>query len=92
MGIKLIIAGYGESGKDTVAQWFKENTVLRYTKSTSLAAAELVYREWGYQFYKNVEDCWLDRRCNRQRWQDLILDYNQKTGHIVTGKDRKSVV
>ena len=41
MGIKLIIAGYGESGKDTVAQWFKENTVLRYTKSTSLAAAEL---------------------------------------------------
>lgn len=75
MGIAL--CGYGESGKDTVAKWLAANTTLRYQKSTSQAAAEIVFERWGYSRYPDPLTCWLDRRNHRPVWQTIILNVNR---------------
>ena len=72
----IAICGPGESGKDEASRWLAENTILLYKKSTSQAAAEVVFERWGKDHYYTVQECWNDRRNHRQTWQDTILAYN----------------
>jgi len=78
---KLAICGYGESGKDTASIWLAENTPLRYTVSTSAAAAEVVFNQIRHTYgYDSVEECHADRKNHRELWGDIIREYNEPYG------------
>jgi hypothetical protein len=79
--MRIAVCGHGRHGKCTVAKWLSENTPLRYTKSTSEAAAELVFSRLKDQYdYQSVSECWLDRANHREEWARIIWDYNQPDG------------
>lgn len=85
--MKIAICGDGQSGKGTASAWLREHTELRYLKSTSEAAAELVWLHWGryYRYgsagsYGSCEECFADRRNHRQTWAEIIWNHNQPHG------------
>lgn len=78
--MRLAICGNGQHGKDTVAEWFRDHSTLRYFCSTSEAAAPIVFQRWGIAHYGSVEACYRDRRNHRLRWAQTIWEYNQPDG------------
>ena len=74
---KLMVCGYGEHGKDEACRYIAEKTTLRYKLSTSEMFAEIVFAAVGaHMGYKNVQECWDDRRNHRQLWYEIIVDQN----------------
>ncbi len=82
--MKIAICGMARSGKTTASKWITENTSLRYSRSTSEAAAQLVYDTIKASskpcWYRNVRDAWNDRVNRRAQWARIIWDYNQPSG------------
>lgn len=77
----LAVCGYGTHGKGTFCQLLAGLTTLRYTQSTSEAAAEVVFAAIGTRYgYANSHECWLDRRNHRAEWFDIIREYNKPDG------------
>lgn len=78
---KLLIVGYARHGKDTAAEFFRDNFGLTF-KSSSLAAAEIfifdvLKDKYGY---KTFDECFEDRVNHRAEWADLINEYNREDG------------
>lgn len=72
--MKILILGHGEHGKDTAAEIITELTGLRF-ESSSLAASDLVV--WPHMpQYGNAQECFEDRRNHREKWKQLITEYN----------------
>lgn len=77
----IAICGHGDHGKGTVSRMLSEILELQYTKSTSRAAAELVFsRTKETHSYASVEDCWEDRRNHRDLWDVIIARHNKPLG------------
>jgi hypothetical protein len=77
----LAICGPGRSGKDTTSEWFKNNTTLRYTGSTSEAAAKLCYEKLKDTYsYTSVEEAFAERHDHRVEWANIIWNYNKPYG------------
>ena len=74
--MKLAICGHGGAGKDEVANLLAEMLGLEYHASTSEFAATLVFDQWGKDHYASAWHCWHDRRNHREKWRDIIRDYN----------------
>lgn len=75
--MRLALIAPGRSGKSHAAQWLAANTPLRYTQSTSQAAAAVVYADAAMRAnYQSVDECWGDRHRHRQAWRTIILSYN----------------
>lgn len=78
--MKISISGHGGCGKDTIALWFKENTILKYTKSTSAYALPEI-RTWLQDVYgltyANDGACYADRVNHRGLWASFIDLLNQ---------------
>ena len=77
MGLKIGISGHGGAGKDEAGKILAESTTLRYVAGTSKFAEAIVYERWGYQFYPDVFTCWQDRRSHRQKWAEIIGEFNR---------------
>jgi len=76
--MKLLLIGYARSGKDTAAEYLRDNFGLSF-HSSSIAACNIflfdaLKDKYGYQ---TPEDCFNDRQDKRKEWFDLILDYNK---------------
>lgn len=74
--VKLALSGPGGSGKDALGEILRDISTLRYVAGTSKFAAAMVYEAWGYRYYEDAHSCWLDRRSNRQKWAELIGEFN----------------
>jgi hypothetical protein len=77
--MKLAIVGAGRSGKDTAAEYLRDNYGLRYTHGTSQWAAKIV---WAYMTrtghgYDTPQEAWEDRHAHRELWAKVIGDYNK---------------
>jgi hypothetical protein len=77
--MKISISGDGGCGKDTLALWMKEHTILTYTKSTSAYVKTQMYKHMVSlgRDYDNEEECYNDRVNNREEWATFIDEYNK---------------
>lgn len=79
--MKLAICGPGRAGKDTASKWLACHTTLRYTESTSEAAAQLCYSKLADRYgYTSVSEAFEDRHNHRVEWADIIWSYNKPDG------------
>lgn len=74
--MKLMILGHGRHGKDTVAEYIRDEFGFACT-SSSLTAAKMIFPKLAGKYgYATVEECFADRHNHRAEWYDLILAYN----------------
>jgi hypothetical protein len=74
---KILIIGNARHGKDTLAELFNKHFGMTF-KSSSHAANELfifdkLKEEHGY---KTLEQCFEDRVNHREKWYEMVRDYN----------------
>jgi|688.fasta_scaffold31063_17 hypothetical protein len=74
---KILIIGNARHGKDTLAEFFNKHFGMTF-KSSSHAANELfifdkLKEEHGY---KTLEQCFEDRVNHREKWYEMVRDYN----------------
>lgn len=75
--MKILILGHGDHGKDEVAKLIQKFTGLTFTSSSMAAAEKTVFPVLRDKYgYRNVEECFNDRRNHRAEWKQLISDYN----------------
>lgn len=75
----ISISGHGRAGKDSLAEWMKNHTVLLYTKSTSAYLKTEMFhhmRVLGHE-YKDEEECYSDRANHRNIWAEYIDLFNK---------------
>lgn len=78
---RIAVCGYGRHGKESTSRILSELTGLCYTKSTSEAAAELVFSHTQESHgYETVQECWNDRHQHRSTWAKIIWDHNKPLG------------
>lgn len=75
---KLMVCGFGKSGKDTAAEYWRDHFGMTF-QSSSWAAGEififdLLMKKYDYA---SKEECFADRRNRRGEWFNLICDYNK---------------
>lgn len=75
----LLILGHGRHGKDSAAEYFRDNFGMQF-QSSSVAAAELfIFDELKDKYgYNTFQQCFEDRVNHRKEWHDLICDYNSE--------------
>ena len=76
--MKIGICGHGRAGKDTAAEFFRDEFGLRYTHGTSRWAAMLVWVEMTKRQinYDTVQECFDDRHNHRELWAKIIGRHN----------------
>lgn len=72
----LLIIGHAGHGKDTVATALSHRTGITWGGSSDYMAHHYIWPEWGHEHYDTVEDCYADRANHRDRWHDMILEFN----------------
>lgn len=72
---KVVIIGYGRSGKDTAALWLHQNTRLHYVGSTSWLALPIMARH----LHLPEQVAWETRHQNREAWKIHLA--NLKVGN-----------
>lgn len=75
---KLNILGFKRSGKDSAAEYWRDNFGMTF-QSSSMAAAEIfIFDALMKKYdYATKEDCYADRMNRRDEWFDLICEYNK---------------
>lgn len=76
--MKLLILGHARHGKDTAAEYLRDQHDIQF-RSSSLFLAETVVRPAlaarGLT-YPDLEACYADRVNHRALWRDIIADFN----------------
>lgn len=101
----ILIIGYGNCGKDTAAEYWRDNFGMTFMSSSWAAGEififELLMKKYNYA---SKEECFADRRNRRDEWYDLICWYNKddktrlareilsKTGAYIGMRDRPEVL
>jgi len=79
--MKLLLLGFGQNGKDTVAEYWQEKFGLTFSSSSLSASKIFLFGTLKDKYnYTTLEDCFNDRHNHRQEWYDLIKDYNKEDG------------
>jgi hypothetical protein len=74
--MKILILGHGEHGKDTLANALSEKYGLKFLSSSEVANGIIIYPQLE-NFYDSEQECFYDRRNNRELWASLIRDFNR---------------
>ena len=72
--MKYLILGDGRHGKDTAAEIITELTGLSFMGSSMAACEKVVFPQM--KGYRTVQGCYEDRVNWREKWFELIQDYN----------------
>ena len=73
---KLLILGYARHGKDTVAEYLRDNYGLRFMSSSEFCGREALWDQWGKAVYGSFEEMFEDRSNHRELWMQMISAYN----------------
>ena len=77
---KLFVLGYARHGKDTFAEFLREeaNVEIEFVSSSLFVAEAAVLPTLGPRYgYKDLDECFEDRVNHRQEWHELISQYNE---------------
>lgn len=87
---KLLIIGYGRHGKDTVAEFLRDDYGFKFTSSSLFVAQEVMWDNWGVAKYPDFDAMFEDRSNHRVLWMEMISAYNtpDKTKTAKTMMDR----
>jgi hypothetical protein len=69
----LAVVGKGRAGKDTSAEWLRDNTVLRFDGGCSWHGREIVAEKLGI----SVEEAWQTRHDRRMEWYRILCEFRQ---------------
>jgi hypothetical protein len=69
----IALIGHSRSGKDTAAEWLRDNTILRYKGGSSYQACEYVAGKLGLSW----QDAWRTRHERKDEWFKLLNEYRQ---------------
>lgn len=73
---KLIVTGHAHHGKDTFCEMLEELFGYR-SVSSSAFMSPFIFEKIGKLYgYKNLEECWNDKKNHRKEWFDIIVEYN----------------
>lgn len=73
---KLLVAGHGRHGKDTVCEILKEEYGFKFESSSAFCARKFIYDELKDKYaYSSYEECYADRHNHRAEWYDMIHAY-----------------
>jgi len=76
---KILICGYAQHGKDTVAEYLRDRHGISFESSSYMAMDIFLYHSIRDIFgYSNKDECYNDRVNHRELWHDLIKAYNSK--------------
>lgn len=76
---KILIVGYGRGGKDTMAEYLRDEYGFKFASSSMFAAEKFIYEALKVPLgYKSFEECSTDRHNWRTLWYELIRAYNWK--------------
>lgn len=74
---RLIVAGKGRHGKDTVCELLREHFAMSFTSSSEacneIVMFPLLKQKYGYA---TARECFDDRANHRAEWYDAIAEYN----------------
>ena len=79
--MKIFIVGHGRHGKDTVAEFLREQYGLTFESSSYFCAEHVVkpYLEENYGLkYHSVQECFDDRSNHREEWYRAIRTFNEE--------------
>jgi hypothetical protein len=75
----LCISGHGRAGKDTAAEWFRDNTVLRFCGGSSWIGREYMARRLSQDLGRLVtpEEAFERRHEDRDKWYRYLNEYRE---------------
>lgn len=77
--MKLLIIGHARSGKDTAAEYLRDNFGITFESSSMAAARIFLFDQLKHKYkYKTIKECFEDRIHHRKEWYDLICEYNEQ--------------
>jgi len=77
--MKVLILGYAQHGKDTVAELIAEYTSLILKSSSYIATKLIIFPQLKDEYkYLTIQECYEDRIHHRERWFNLIREYNKE--------------
>lgn len=79
MKTKLLIISHKRWGKDTMAEFLRDEIGLKFISSSQAAADIFIYDTLKDKYgYKTSEECFEDRVNHRPEWYELICEYNKE--------------
>ncbi|MBP6538795.1 MAG: hypothetical protein KA234_00560 [Saprospiraceae bacterium] len=103
--LNILVCGFGKSGKDTAAEYWRDNFGMTFMSSSWAAGEIFIFNLLMKKYdYASKEECFADRRNRRDEWYDLICWYNKddktrlareilsKTGAYIGMRDRPEVL
>lgn len=86
----LLILGCGRHGKDTVAEFLRDDYGFKFTSSSLFVAQEVMWDSWGVAKYPDFDAMFEDRSNHRVLWMEMISAYNtpDKTKTATTMSER----
>jgi dephospho-CoA kinase len=77
--LTICLLGHARHGKDTVAEYFRDNFGMTFQSSSEAAAEIFIFDALKEKYgYKTFEECYQDRVNHRAEWYDLICEYNRE--------------
>lgn len=76
---KVLVLGHGGHGKDTFAEAFAHTALMTYCSSSWFCAEHVIYPALKHR-YSSVQECFDDRKDNRDLWYRRIREYNKPDG------------
>ncbi len=75
---KVLLLGYGRSGKDKLCECLRDEYGYNYTPTSWLIAEKVAYPTMkATHGYKSIQECFDDRHNHRPLWKSLLETYNQ---------------
>jgi hypothetical protein len=82
---KIFICGHGRHGKDTMAEYLRDNYDFNFVSSSMFCSNFLIFPLLKDKYgYKTVEECFEDRLNHRAEWYDIISDFCSKDKGALT--------
>jgi dephospho-CoA kinase len=74
---RLVVAGHGRHGKDTVSEILRDRYGFSFISSSEFVGKHAVYPTFKDRYgYASIAECYADRHNHRQEWYELISEYN----------------